>query len=112
GLEFLDVTAQAHVALVSSDTQGNSGHQTDVYRITNNGTSVIDTHLLVVARGAGRMENASGVTKTGDPYQRLFLPTGTLQPGQSIVASLQFKRQPSERKVGYSLVLLSGQGKP
>ena len=113
GLEFLDVTAQAHVALVSSDTQGSSGHQTDVYRITNNSTAVIDTHLLVVARGvAGRMENASGVTSTGDPYQRLFLPTGALQPGQSIVTSLQFKRQPSERKVGYSLVLLSGQGKP
>jgi cytochrome c peroxidase len=113
GLEFLDVTAQAHVALMSSDSKGSSDRQTDVYKITNNGTAVIDTHLLVVARGvAGRLENASGVTKSGDPYQRLFLPTGTLQPGQSIVTSLQFKRQPKEEKVRYSLVLLSGQGKP
>lgn len=113
GLEFLDVTAQAQLSLVSSDSRGNSGHRTDVYRITNNSTAVIDTHLLVVARGAaGRLQNASGVTRTGDPYQRLFLPSGVLQPGQSIVTSLQFKQPPSERNAGYSLVLLSGQGKP
>ena len=112
GLEFLDVTAQAHVRLVDSDS-GGGGRQTDLYRITNNGTSVIDTHLLLVARGAGnRMGNASGTTSGGDPYLRVFLPGGALQPGQSVVMPLQFKRQHGDGRVSYSLQLLSGQGTP
>lgn len=113
GLEFLDVTAQAHVALIDSDRKG-GGRQTDVYRITNNSTVVIDTHLLVIARGvsAHRLENASGVTSTADPYLRVFLPDGVLNPGQSVVLPLHFKQQPHEPRVNYRLVLLSGQGKP
>ena len=114
GLEFLDVTAQAHVALVDSDRKG-AGRQKDVYRITNNSTSVVDTHLLLVARGlpAGNpLENASGTTSTGDPYLRVFLPDGALQPGQSIFMTLRFKRHPHAARVPYSLVLLSGQGNP
>ena len=115
GLEFLDVTAQAHVALIASDGKG-GGRQKDVYRITNNSTAVVDTHLLMVAQGlSGRMrlENASGTTSTGDPYLRVFLPNGALLPGQSIVTSLNFKRQQrNDSRVPYSLVLLSGQGKP
>ncbi len=114
GLEFLDVTAQAHVALVDSDRRG-GGRQTDVYRITNNGTTVIDTHLLLVARGLGgrsRLENASGVTSGGDPYLRVFLADGALQPGQSVLTRLHFGRRDHEARVNYRLVLLSGQGTP
>jgi hypothetical protein len=114
GLEFLDVTARAQVSLIGSNRQG-GGRQTDTYRITNNSTSVIDTHLLVVARGlAGRarLANASGMTKAGEPYLRLFLPEGVLQPGQSIVTSVQVMRQPHDQRANYSLVLLSGQGNP
>jgi cytochrome c peroxidase len=125
GLEFLDVTAQAHVSRIDSDRRGR-GRQTDTYKITNNSTSVIDTHLLVVARGlSGRawLDNASGVTSAGDPYLRVFLADGVLQPGQSIVQRLVFQRshrhghgRDREREdsapMNYRLELLSGQGKP
>jgi hypothetical protein len=85
------------------------------YRITNNGTSVIDTHLLVVARGLSRgirMDNASGITRTGDPYRRVFLPEGVLLPGQAIEQTLVFTRNAQATPPRYGLVLLSGQGKP
>jgi hypothetical protein len=113
GLEFLDVTAQAHAALIDSNRRGN--HQADTYRITNNGTSIVDTHLLIIVRGLSarnRLENASGITSTGDPYHREFLPDGVLLPGQSIVVTLRFKRQSRDPQVNYGLVLLSGQGNP
>ena len=120
GLEFLDVTAQAHASLIDSDRKGH-GRQKDVYRITNNSTSIVDTHLLVIARGlsrSARLENASGVTSGGDPYLRLFLPSGVLMPGQSIVTTLVFEQRHGQghrrddQRLNYSLTLLSGQGKP
>lgn len=116
GLEFLDVTAQMHVARIASRQHGNT--QQDVYRLTNNSPSIIDTHLLVVARGLPRqltMDNGSGVTRSGDPYQRVFLPQGVLMPGQSITRTLVFKRQgqgPTTTAANYRLDLLSGQGQP
>jgi hypothetical protein len=115
GLEFLDVTARAPALLVDSDRKGR--RQRDVYQITNNSTSMVDTHLLVIARGlsgSATLENASGVTSDGDPYLRLYLPDGVLTPGQSIVTTLVF-RETSGRQgppLTYSLRLLSGQGKP
>src|SRR5262249_18421949 len=57
GLEFLDVTPQAAISRLDSEDD------TDAYRITNDGSSVIDTHLLVIASGlpAGvRLLNSSG----------------------------------------------------
>jgi cytochrome c peroxidase len=117
GLEFLDVTAQAHASLIDSDRKG-GGRQKDVYRITNNSTAIVDTHLLVIARGLSdraRLENASGVTSGGDPYLRLFLPSGALMPGQSIITTLVFGERHGHRRdqpLNYSLTLLSGQGKP
>jgi cytochrome c peroxidase len=115
GLEFLDVTAQAHASLVSSHRHG-GGAQHDTYRITNNGTTVVDTHLLVIARGLtgrARLANASGVTSGGDPYLRVFLPAGVLMPGQSVTVNLDIKaRGWPHRPPNYRLTLLSGQGKP
>ena len=114
GLEFLDVTAQAHVTQINSASHG-GGRQDVVYRITNNGTSIIDTHLLMVARGLAReirMDNASGTTSTGDPYLRVFLPHGGLLPGQSIVETLVFTLHGRETPARFGLVLLSGQGNP
>jgi hypothetical protein len=35
-----------------------------------------------------------------------------LNPGESVVTSLQFRRHPREGRVIYGLELLSGQGKP
>ncbi len=122
GLEFLDVTAQAHATLIGSDSHGR--RRQAVYRITNNGTSVIDTHLLMVVRGLPRqvrLENGSGVTSTGDPYRRVFLRDGVLLPGQSIVETLIFRRRNGDdddrrghrdSPVNYRLVLRSGQGNP
>mgnify|MGYP003390062113 FL=1 len=120
GLEFLNVTAQVHASRIESRRHG--GSQVDVYRLTNNSTSIVDTHLLVIARGLPRqvqLENGSGVTSTGDPYLRVFLPQGALQPGQSIVQTLVFKRRHGGRDhdesaaaANYRLDLLSGQGNP
>jgi hypothetical protein len=113
GLEFLNVTAQAVPSRIYSDTLGN--RQLDVYKITNNGTTVVDTHLLTIARGLppeARLQNASGMTKTGDPYLRLFLKQGVLQPGESTFAALFFQRPPRAGRVNYRLELLSGQGNP
>jgi hypothetical protein len=93
-----------------------------VYRLTNNSTSIVDTHLLLIARGLPRqveLDNGSGVTSTGDPYLRVFLAQGVLMPGQSIVQKLVFKSrqghkhgQESSAAANYRLDLLSGQGKP
>src|SRR5262245_24788718 len=86
GLEFLDVTSRLNIAMVSlrrtddADGGGNDaeqnrgGEEQRVYRITNNGTSPVDTHLLVIASGLPseiEMTNASGFTSTGDPYRRV-----------------------------------------
>jgi cytochrome c peroxidase len=113
GLEFLDVTAKLHVRRIDSE-RGRDGRQRDVYRITNNSTSIVDTHLLLIARGlpADRLRNASGVTRSGEPYRRVFLRDGVLLPGQSIVQSLAIKRDSRAPRPSYSLTLLSGQGTP
>jgi len=75
----------------------------------------VDTHLLVIAKGLSdqvQLENGSGFTSGGDPYVREFLPDGVLQPGQSIVKTLRFKRNRHAPRVSYTLTLLSGQGNP
>jgi hypothetical protein len=115
GLEFLDVTAQADIRLIDSDTKSGGRRQEDEYRIRNTGSSVIDTHLLIVAQGLPdpiRMDNASGITSSGDPYLRVFLRDGVLRPGQSITEELRFRRERDDPPVSYTLVLLSGQGNP
>jgi len=114
GLEFLDVTAQVDIALIASNNIGGQRRE-DFYQITNNSSSIVDTHLLMIARGLSfeiEMENASGRTSTGDPFLRLFLSDGVLLPGQSIVASLRFKRLSHSPPVSYTLMMLSGQGNP
>jgi hypothetical protein len=115
GLEFLDVTSQANVEKIGSNSHG--GRQTDQYRITNRGQSVVDTHLLIIVRGLPHeteLENASGTTQSGDPYIRVFLPNGVLQPGQNIVQTLIFSRDGGNNAspISYVLDLLSGQGNP
>jgi cytochrome c peroxidase len=109
GLEFLDVTARTAISKVGSDDG------TDSYKITNSSSSVIDTHLLVIVKGLSkdvRLENASGTTSGGDPYRRIFLPNGVLQPGDSIVVRLRFQGKREDGPAQYTLALLSGQGNP
>src|SRR6266545_1557673 len=115
GLEFLDVTNKVSVALIADSSRrddddgdrpgadgdhegerhgGRGGEERRVYRLTNNGASPVDTHLLVIARGLSfqvEMTNASGRTSTGDPYRRMFLRNGVLAPGQSIDVTLRFR---------------------
>src|SRR5262249_54651631 len=115
GLEFLDVTSQASAEKIGSNSHGE--RQTDQYRITNRGQSGGDTHLLIIVRGLPHeteMENASGRTHSGDPYIRVFLPNGVLQPGQNIVQTLIFNREDGNNRspLSYVLDLLSGQGNP
>jgi cytochrome c peroxidase len=114
GLEFRDVTAVVNLAQIESHRIA-GGRQEDIYRITNNTSAPVDTHLLMVTRGLSgqtRMENASGIASTGDPYLRVFLPDGVLLPGQSVVTRLVFRQQSQVSSVSYSLMLLSGQGNP
>jgi cytochrome c peroxidase len=115
GLEFLDVTSQATIERISSNSLG--GRQTDEYRITNNSQSVVDTHLLIIVKGMSHefeLENASGATHNGDPYIRVFLPGGVLDPGDRITQKLIFTRKGGNNAApaSYVLSLLSGQGKP
>src|SRR5579863_444834 len=115
GLEFLDVTSQASIERVSSSSQGSS--QTDNYTITNSSTSVVDTNLLIIVQGLPSgvtLENASGTTSTGNPYIRVFLANGVIQPAQNIAQTLTFKRPGGNKAptVSYTIDLLSGQGNP
>src|SRR5262249_60422082 len=101
GLEFLDVTNRLTIEVVNSVREdderrgatdfgdGGAGNRHDgeeqrVFRITNNGTRPVGTHLLVVAGGLSfqiEMTNATGRTTAGDPYRRVLLPVGGLAPG-------------------------------
>ena len=93
--------------MTASNTTGPYFRQ-DVLKITNNSSSPVDTHLIIVARGLPNqiaMANASGTTSAGDPYLRVFLPDGVLLPGQSTAQTLQFKtRRPvAAPPISYSL---------
>lgn len=113
GLEFLDVSSQVRVERVDADRPRNGAEH--VYRLTNTSDSVVDTHLLVIVRGlpAGvRLRNASGTTRTGDPYFRIFLKDGILSPGQRITQRFVFGDTGRGVLPAYGITLLSGQGKP
>ncbi len=112
GIEFQDVTG--HVGYAISTASRGIDRQQDAVRFTNNSSSMVDTHLIVVVRGLAdqvQLENASGVTATGEPYIRVFVPGGVLMPGQTIEQTLRFRREPGT-PVGYFFRLLSGQGNP
>lgn len=114
GLEFLDVTQQAQLARTGSDRAGT--RQNDTYRIVNNSSRVIDTHLLIVVENLSdrraRLRNGSGTTTAGDPYLRVFLDDGVLPPGGQIEQVLRFERPAGAGRLTYRLKLLSGQGEP
>jgi hypothetical protein len=115
GLEFLDVTPQMGVRLTDSDQENSGRRQEDEYRFTNDGSSVVDTHLLIVVRGLPddvELRHASGTTTDGDPYVRVFLRNGVLLPGQSFSQELEFEKPRRSPPVSYTLELLSGQGEP
>jgi cytochrome c peroxidase len=112
GLEFLDVTNQ----LNAQRTNFNVGPwQLSINQITNTSSSLVDTHLLVIVHGlsnGAQLTNASGITSSGDPYLRVFLPDGVLNPGQSITEKLVLRTTPNAPQPDYTLSFLSGQGNP
>jgi hypothetical protein len=113
GLEFLDVTGQIRVERVAGARSGHSAEE--VYDLTNTSGSVVDTHLLIIVHGLPgdvRLNNASGTTRTGDPYIRVFLPGGVLQPGQKISRRIAFSCSSRSPVPAYTVTLLSGQGNP
>jgi cytochrome c peroxidase len=115
GLEFLDVTSQLRVKTATSLLP--DGLQIDEIRITNVDPSPVDTHLLIIVRGLSvqaSLENASGMTSSGDPYIRVFLKDGVLQPDASIRQQLIFTSQGGDgaAPVAYVLDFMSGQGNP
>jgi cytochrome c peroxidase len=112
GLEFLDVTSQLSTQ-VTRFIRG--GYEADTYSITNAGSSVVDTHLLVIVEGLPKsiqLQTASGITSTGEPYLRVFLPNGVLNPGQSTEQRLIFTGPENGPALTYTLKFLSGQGQP
>lgn len=115
GLEFLDVTAQLKMTKTGSKT-GSDGRRTDTYTITNKSGAIVDTHLLLIVHdlpGGARLANASGTTRKGEPYIRIFLPKdGILAPGDSIAQDLAFSVTPGMTAPQYTIVAMSGQGKP
>jgi len=114
GLEFLDVTHQMRVDRIDSNQSRQA--RTDVYQLTNNSDSVVDTHLLIIIRGLPtgvRLKNASGSTHRGEPYLRVFLKDGVLQPGEQITRPLVFEGDAARQRLpAYEIMLLSGQGVP
>lgn len=112
GLEFLDVTPQVRVERTGSDRSSRGVEE--MHRLTNISDSVVDTHLLVIVRGLPtgvRLANASGTTRSGQPYLRVFLRNGVLDPGQRITVRLVFSNV-GRKLPSYDLALLSGQGTP
>jgi hypothetical protein len=113
GLEFLDVTQRVRADRI--DSRQSARATEDVYRLTNVSDSVVDTHLLVIVRGLPRevqLQNASGTTHSGEPYIRVFLNDGVLQPGEQITRGLVFSDSAERKLPTYEIVLLSGQGEP
>ncbi len=126
GIERIDVTSRLHVMVAESEREDNG--QQDRLEMTNvsaptaifpsdviDSGSVIDTHLLIIVKGLDRhvtLANASGMTKAGEPYLRVFLPEGVLKAGETIARDLKFKVASGSGPVTYGLQFLSGQGNP
>jgi hypothetical protein len=107
------VTAKLTSELVDHDESGSQAKH--LWRLTNTSNDVVDTHLLVILDGlpAGvRLLNASGSTKSGQPYLRVFLRDGMLNPGESVSEPLVFSQGRKSPPPAYTLELLSGQGAP
>ncbi|HEY6881173.1 MAG TPA: cytochrome c peroxidase [Polyangiales bacterium] len=108
GLEFLDVSSRVRADYVESTRKG------DVYRFTNVSPEVVDTHLLIVVHGLPanvQLENASGTTRAGEPYIRVFLPGGVLSPNAQIMQRLKLRGARGAHGQ-LQFTLLSGQGAP
>jgi cytochrome c peroxidase len=113
GLEFLDVTARLDNHLTGSECIDDTIK--DTYALKNASDEVVDTHMLIVVKGLPdgvTLKNQSGTTQDGDPYIRVFLKDGVLEPGAELAQPLIFVGTQNEQRPPYELTILSGQGKP
>jgi len=113
GLEFLDVTRQIRIDHAGIARPGQAVEE--VVTFTNSSDTVVDTHLLIVVQGLPRgvrLRKASGTTRSGEPYVRVFLPGGVLNPGQHISQAFTFDGLARRQQPTYRFKLLSGQGAP
>ena len=92
--------------------------QTHHLALTNISSEPVDTHLIVcfMTMTAGvTVMDAEGNTRTtpvtGVPYLRVFIPEGTIEPGEVMDVSVRLSAA-ATTNVSYTIDLLSGQGKP
>jgi len=109
GLEFPDVTSQFETR--KNQALQLSASEVDEVCIANTGPVAVDTNLLIVVQALPAnvsRKNASG----GQPYIRVFLKNGLMEPDASIGQQFIFTGQSGSAPLTYSLQFLSGQGKP
>lgn len=118
GLEFLDVTSRIVVGLRGVDKDASKQIQTHHLALTNISSEPVDTHLIIcfMTMTAGvTVMDAEGRTKTtpvtGVPYLRVFIPGGTIEPGEVMDVAVRLSAA-ATTNVTYTVDLLSGQGKP
>ncbi|RLV59872.1 hypothetical protein D5018_09895 [Parashewanella curva] len=117
GMEFLDVTDKAELAL---DTRSrNNGMQDDTWIVKNTSNYFIDNHLLAIIKGLPadvELANASGKTQEGEfPYLRVYLEGGVIKPAATMKMQLKFidkRKQDNSQPFSYEITLKSGHGKP
>ncbi len=118
GLEFLDVTSRVVVGSQRIDKDVSNGIQTHHLALTNISSDTVDTHLIMcfmtMTPGVDVMDAEGRTIRTpvgGVPYLRVFMPGGTIEPGQTVEIAVRL-RAAATTNVTYTLDLLSGQGKP
>jgi hypothetical protein len=86
--------------------------------LTNISSEPVDTHLIMAFMSltpGAQVLDAEGLTTEvpvrGVPYLRIFLPGGVLAPGASLEVPVRFGAS-ADTVVQFSVVLLSGQGRP
>lgn len=118
GLEFADVTSTIVIGVRGVEKDAANQMQTHHLALTNISGDMVDTHLLICFTGltpGAELADAEGLTTgvplAGLPYARIFLSGGVIGPGDSVDVPVRF-RAAAGIDVGYSVTLLSGQGKP
>jgi cytochrome c peroxidase len=117
GLEFLDLTSRVSVAR-ERVIKRFGFVQIHQFQLTNTSDDPVDTHLLLCFKGlplGAVVLSAEGrtidVPSRGLPYQRVFLPEGVLEPGQTVSVSVTVFTA-SRLPLKLNMEMLSGQGRP
>ncbi len=116
GLEFLDVTSRLSISERAIKKFGYV--QIQQLKLTNTSDEPVDTHLLLCFKGLplgavvlSAEGRTIGLPSRGLPYQRIFLPDGALEPGQTASAYITIYTA-SRLPMKLNMDVLSGQGRP